>query len=449
MTKVKVEKTEVNKEVKDDIGLDKEEENNEEEVLTAEEILERIKNRNKKEEKEAAKELVSYEFGVIGCGHAGSRIAESFYKLGYEAIALNTATQDLTHIDIPEENKLFLDIGIQGAARDLTRGENAAAQYREDIHDRIDKHLGSSSIIVLCSSMGGGSGAGSLSTVIELLQGVGKPIIVLAILPMVSEDVTAKSNSLETLSKLSQYAADGRIHNLIVVDNARIEAIYEGVSQMEFYSVANKAIVEPLDVFNKFSMKSSAVKPLDSAEFGTLLLNGEGLGIYGQVIVKNYEDEIAISAAVFDGLESNLLASGFNLKEAKYLGFMVIANSDVWKKIPAGAVNYAATMADETFGNPILFRGIYESDDKEDVVRVYSFATGLGLPKSRIDGLKKDVAVQQAVIKTKDEDRKKKLVLETEKDTTVSDVDKIKKRITSRKQGFGKLNEMVVDRRRR
>jgi cell division GTPase FtsZ len=447
MSKVKVEKTKKDDEIKDDIGIDDNEEENKEEKLTADEILEKIKNKKMKSKE---KKEVSLDFGVIGLGQAGSKLAANFYSLGYKGLAINTATQDLSNIKMPEENKVFLDIGIQGAAKDLSRGEEAACQYREDIYKKIDNTLGSCKVLIVCSSLGGGSGAGSLSVIIDLLQNIGKPIVVLAVLPMVSEDIKAKSNSLETLSKLSNYVSNEHIHNLIVVDNARIEAIYEGVSQFEFYDVANKAIIEPLDVFNRMSMKSSEVKSLDSAELATMLLNGEGLSIYGKITIDDYEDETAIAEAVFNGLEGNLLASGFDLKEARYVGFMVMANKNVWKKIPAGSINFASTMIHDTFGNPeSLYKGIYESDDEENLVKVYSFASGLGLPKSRIDGLREDVKVQQAAIKDKDVDRKKKLKLDIGKDNVVSDVDKIKQRIASKKKGFGKLNDMVVDRRRK
>jgi len=447
MPKVKMEKTtKKDDKVEDDLNLDKEELSMKEKDLTVEDILKKIKVSKNEELRDA----VSLDFGIIGCGRAGSKVAESFYQLGYKAIAINTATQDLINVDILEKDKLFLDIGIQGSAKDLQRGEYAALQYREEIYNKIKTTLNLSKVIIVCSSMGGGSGAGSLPVIIDLLQDIGKPIVVLAILPMVSEDVKAKSNSLETLGVLSKHVSNGYIHNLIVVDNARIEAIYDGVSQMEFYNVANKAIVEPLDAFNKFSMKPSNVKALDSAEFATMLLNGEGLSIYGQIIVKDYEDDTSIASAVINGLESNLLASGFDLKEARFAGFMVVANNDVWKKIPAGAINYASTMVNDVFGNPEgSYKGIYESDDEEDIVRVYSFASGLGLPKSRIDGLKDDVLTQEALIKNKDEDRKKKLTLDIGKDSVVSEVDKIKKRISSKGKGFGKLNEMVVDRRRK
>ncbi len=454
----------VDKEIDDDVGLDKqmeskknseEQENmskkDESEQLTAQEILAKINAKEGSEElKDSSEHAVSLKFGVIGCGHAGSRIAEVFYDLGYNAIAMNTATQDLVHINLPEEQKLFLDIGIQGAAKDLARGEEAATQYRKQIQDLIYNVLGSSQVIVVCSSTSGGSGAGSLPMIIDLLQDIGKPIVVIGILPMISEDVKAKTNALDTLAVLSENVRDGKIHNLICIDNARIEAIYDGISQMDFYKVANKAIVESLEVFNKYSLKPSDVKALDSAEFATMLLNGEGLSIYGQITINNYEDDIAIAQAVMSGLEGNLLASGFELKEARFVGFMVIANNSVWKKVPAGAINYASTMINDAFGNPEgSYKGIYEGDDPEEVVKVYTFVSGLGLPRSRIEGLKGDVATQQATLKTKNEERAKKLDLDRGKDDAVLDVDKIKQKITAKTKGFGKLTNLVVDRRKR
>ncbi len=391
---------------------------------------------------------VSFKFGVIGCGHCGARLAAEHFKLGYDAIALNTATQDLVHIDIPEDNKLFLDIGIQGAAKDMSRGEQAAEMYREKIQELILDKLGSSEVIIVCSSTSGGSGAGALPVVIDILQTIGKPIVILAVLPMVSDDVRAKANAVETMAKLANYVREGKAHNLIIVDNARIESINAGVSQMEFFKVANKSIVETLHTINRYSMEPSPDKPLDSAEFATILLNGEGLSIYGQICVHDYEDELAISAAVENGLTENLLAEGFDFKQAKYVGFMAIANENVWKKVPAGAVNFASQMITDKFGNPeSSYRGTYISDDPEDVVKVYTIVSGLSLPESRLDGLKKDVEAQQAIIKAKDVDRAKKLTVASQSNNAISDVEKIKQRLSNKMKGFGKLNSLVVDKR--
>src|SRR5271170_7623203 len=77
-----------------------------------------------------AKKEKGIVFGIVGSGQAGSRIAEAFYKLGYDAVAINTAQQDLKFIDIPESNKLLLEHGLGGAAKDLEIGKAARSEER-------------------------------------------------------------------------------------------------------------------------------------------------------------------------------------------------------------------------------------------------------------------------------------------------------------------------------
>ena len=393
----------------------------------------------------------SLKFGIVGLGQAGSRLAETFHSLGYNVIALNTATQDLVHINIPENKKLFLDIGLQGAAKNTDRGQEAAEQYREEIQKLFFEELGDCEVIVLASSCGGGSGAGSLPTVIDIFQQTGKPIVVIAVLPMVSEDVKTKANTLETMSNFANLVNDNKIQSLIVADNAKIESIYSGVSQMEFYTVANQAIVEPIDVFNTFSMKSSAVKALDSSEWASLLLNGQGLSIYGQMSLVNYEEDTSIAEAVVESLSDNLLAGSFDLTQANHVGYMIIANENVWKKIPAGAVNYVGLMLADIFNNPEgTYKGIYSDESvSEDVVKVYTFVSGLSLPSIRLNELKKEVEAQKANAVSKNKQRSEKLNMDLNKNTVTSEVDKIKNKIANKMSGFGKLTNNVVDRRKK
>ena len=47
----------------------------------------------------------AYRFAIVGIGQGGSRIAETFWKMGYRRVAvMNTAIQDLKPIKIPQEN---------------------------------------------------------------------------------------------------------------------------------------------------------------------------------------------------------------------------------------------------------------------------------------------------------------------------------------------------------
>jgi cell division GTPase FtsZ len=398
-----------------------------------------------------AKKERSLALGIVGSGQAGSRLAEAFYKLGYDCIAINTAMQDLKHINIPDSNKLLLEGTLGGAAKTLSIGHDAAESHRSEILQLVDNKLGHTQVYVFCTSLGGGSGAGSTEVMIDILSSTGKPTIVIAALPMENEDAQTKSNALETLSKLSKFAQSKKIHNLIIVDNAKIESIYSNVSQLDFFDVANKAIVEPIDVFNTLSSSPSSVKAIDNAEFAKLLIDGEGLTVYGSMLVPNFTEDTAIAEAIINNLDGNLLASGFDLKQCKYVGAMIVANKNTWSKIPSVAVNYGMELIQDRCGQPLgIFKGIYSIDEMADnEVKVYTMISGLGLPTSRVEELKKSAQQLIGSAKVKDEVRTSKLTIDTGITDSSSAAQKIKEKIAQKSSAFGKLmSGSVVDRRK-
>lgn len=387
--------------------------------------------------------------GVLGSGQAGSRIAEAFYKLGYDAVAINTAMQDLKFIDIPDANKLLLEYGLGGAAKETEIGKAAAEAHRADIVQLVHEKLGEAQVNVLCLSLGGGSGAGSCETLVDLLSETGKPLVVMTVLPMDTEDAQTKSNALETLSKLARLTQTKKVNNLIVVDNAKIEAIYHDISQVDFYGVANKAIVEPVDIFNTLSSMPSSVKGLDPMEWGKLFTDGEGLTVYGELTIDNFAEETSIAEAVINNLNGNLLAGGFDLKQSRYVGVIIAANKEVWAKIPSSSITYAMAMVNDQCGTPKgVFKGIYTIETPDPVVKVYSMFTGLGLPDSRVTQLKKDAQEHMQSVKGKDEQRNLSLQLDTGTNETISAAQRVKDRIAQKSSAFGKLYNGVVDRRK-
>jgi cell division GTPase FtsZ len=415
----------------------------------------KAKSQAKQQEGKMAAKIVSTKerslaLGVLGSGQAGSRIAEAFYKLGYSSVVVNTAMQDLKFIDIPDSNKLLFAYGLGGAAKEIEIGKAAAEAHRGEILQLINDKLAAAQVHVLCLSLGGGSGAGSCETLVDLLANTGKPLVVITVLPMDTEDAQTKSNALETLSKLAKLTQTKKVNNLIVVDNAKIEAIYQDVSQVEFYGVANKAIVDPIDVFNTLSSMPSSVKGLDPMEWGKLFTDGEGLTVYGELTVENFAEDTAIAEAVVNNLNGNLLAGGFDLKQSKYVGVIITANKEVWAKIPSSSITYAMAMVNDQCGTPKgVFKGIYTVESNEPVVKVYSVFTGLGLPDSRVTQLKKDAQEHMQTVKGKDEQRNLNLQLDTGTNETVSAAQKIKDKITQKSSAFGKLvGSSVVDRRK-
>ena len=392
----------------------------------------------------------SLRVGVIGTGQAGSRLAEAFYKFGYEAVCFNTAPQDLKFIDLPEDHKFHLDYGLGGAAKQLSIGQEAAEAHKESIHALIQNKLENAQFHLLCTSLGGGSGAGSCETMIQILAEMGKPVVVMTVIPMSGDDAQTKRNALETLAKLSRLVQNKTIANLIVVDNAKIESLYAEVGHLDFFTASNRAIVEPLDIFNRLSCKASKVKAIDSTEFGFIFINGGGLCSYGQTLVTNYEDPTAFWEAIQNGLNKGLLSSGFNLKQAKYVGVMLEASKKTWDQIPSANVGFAMTQVQEFCDNPEgAFFGTYETEIKEDGVKVYFMFSGLGLPEPRVEQLKKEVADLESLARNKEAERSVRLTLETNTETTVSQAEKIKQQMATKKSAFGNLfNASVKDKRK-
>lgn len=414
----------------------------------------KAKSQAKQQENKMASKIVSGKerslaIGVVGTGQAGSRIAEAFYKLGYVAVALNTAMQDLKFIDIPDSNKLLLEGTLGGAAKEIEIGRAAAENNRGQILQLLNDKLATSQTNLLCLSLGGGSGAGSCETMVDIMSNLGKPLIVIAALPMDTEDAQTKTNALETLSKLAKLTQSKKVNNLIVVDNAKIEAIYHNVPQVEFYGAANKAIVDPIDVFNTLSSMPSSVKGLDPMEWGKLFVDGEGLTVYGELTVSNFDEETAIAEAVVTNLNGNLLAGGFDLKQSRYVGVIIAANKEVWAKIPSSSITYAMAMVNDQCGTPKgVFKGIYTIDTPDPVVKVYSMFSGLGLPSSRVEQLKKESQAHAQAVKGKDDQRNLTLQLDTGTNETVSAAQKIKDKMAAKSSAFGKLSVGITDRRK-
>lgn len=396
-----------------------------------------------------SKKEKSLRLGIIGSGQCGSRLAECFYQIGgYDAVCLNTANVDLRPISLPDSNKLLLEHGVGGAAKSLEIGHAAADAYRGEILQLVNEKLGDSQVNILCLSLGGGSGSGSAEVLVDLLSGLGKPLVLICVLPADSDDAVSKQNSLETLSKLTKLTQAKKINNLIIVDNSKLEMIHSGVGQFSFFEVANKAIVEPIDLFNTLSSMPSSVKGIDQAEWAKLFIDGEGLSVFGELVVENPLEETGIAESIMGSLSGNLLASGFDLKQAKYVGVIISTTKEKWASIPTSSVNYAMSIINDVCGSPQgVFRGIYAIESNDPKVRVYSFFSGLALPQSRIDGLKKEVEQLTTTTKNKEEQRNLNLNLEPTANSVVSQAQAVKNKIAAKSSAFGKLMGGVQDRR--
>jgi cell division GTPase FtsZ len=339
---------------------------------------------------------VTYAF--IGSGQGGGRLAEAFYNIGYKkTICTNTANQDLSKVDIPEEQKILLDAGEQGAGKNMVKGEEAASNAQQEILDLMKKKFGQVDHIMVCVGAGGGSGGGSTLVLVEsaklYLTHLGQPdadkrVGVIMTLPTAGESASpAVSDNAQLLSKtLVGYAKGGLVSPLIFVDNDKIKKMYPKLSVKKFWPTVNATVAGLFHVFNVIVNKPTEYTTFDTADYMSVMRGG-GCMIMGVTSVKNLDDTNSVSAALKNNLGKTLLAGGFDLKTASHAAAVVLGGEEILEELDNTAIEEGFDTLAMLTGDAMVHRGVYE--DKKPRLNVYTLIGGLAGPDARLADLKK------------------------------------------------------------
>jgi cell division GTPase FtsZ len=337
-------------------------------------------------------------YAFIGSGQGGGRLAEAFHKLGYrKTICVNTANQDLASLTLPEDQKLLISAGEQGAGKDMRVGEAAAAASQQQVFELIKKKFGKVDHIFVCLGAGGGSGGGSSLVLIETakkfltylgVDNVDSRVGVIMSLPTKGECASPNvaRNAQFLAEALCKYAAEKLISPLVIVDNDKIQKMYPRVTVKDFWPTVNATVAGLFHVFNLIPTKPTPYTTFDAADYGSVMRAG-GCMIMGVTSVKDPSAASAISSAIKGNLEKTLLAEGFDLRTATHAAAVVLGGKSVLESVPGlmeaieGGMDTLALMT----GKAMVYRGIYEDD--KDRLAVYTLVGGLASPEKRIKAL--------------------------------------------------------------
>ena len=394
---------------------------------------------------------VSIELAVIGIGQAGSRLAEVFHKKGYDVGVINTSAQDLEFIDVPSHQKLLLGGSLGGTGKDLDLGREIFSDSEDQILGFLSNIADGNNMIYLTISGGGGTGSSSVDTMIPMLFETGLPVGVIYVLPKATEDAQSKKNSIETLSRLAKMTTDNMVSSLIVVDNARIEQIYANLSQSKFWEASNNAIVETLHVFNSLTSKPSKFTSLDPSDFGRIISAGD-CSIYGVMEVEDYMEETSLAEAVIESLGGNMLASGFDLSQARVGGVIIAGPESALEQIPAININYCFHMISQQTNGASIFQGVYSVPSDTDSIKIYSWFAGLGLPKDRVESLKRESEEHEVIAGSKEKNRAAAMTLDLNDNDVNTVAEEVNRKIKRKKSSFNRLQSRskgsLIDRRK-
>ncbi len=335
----------------------------------------------------------AYRLAIVGAGQGGSRLAETFWKLGYRRVCVvNTAKQDMAAIDIPEDRKLL--IGEEGAGKNIKVAQKLAQDRYEDILDFLRRGFkGGYDRLLICVGAGGGTGAGSIGVLLNVAHALsitlgiegdkhdGK-VGVLVALPTRAEGKKVNANASKTLKGLLKATIEKKlITPLVILDNERIKSIYPGLAVAPFWATANQSICHLLHLFNTIAIEDSPYTSFDKADLETVL--NSGVITFGATPIAKWIDATDISYAIRDNLRRNILAGGMDLSQGSVAACVVIGGALVLSKIPQENLEHGFEQLSRILGEgSTVHRGIYQGD-KEGLV-VYTAIGGLGAPEERL-----------------------------------------------------------------
>jgi len=334
---------------------------------------------------------VSFKFCFLGVGQGGSRLAETFSKLGYNRVAaINTASSDLNALSLKQ--KLCIGEG-GGAGKDPAVAAQKLEENKEDVIDFMRYSFGESfDRIFICAGAGGGTGSGMVTPLVnlakevqELVQTQEKQVGVILTLPKKSEGAKVNLNAAITLKNVYSLVREKLISPLILLDNEKVVSLYPNVAVSKFWDVANSNFAGLFHLFNLTSAKDSSYTSFDKNDYKGIL--NSGLILFGASLVKEWNDPVQISRTVRENLKSNLLSSGVNISSGNIAGVIMIGGLEVLDNLPQSHIDQALDQLNRMLRpGSVVHGGVYSGDKPS--LNIFSVIGGLDQPDGKLKELR-------------------------------------------------------------
>jgi cell division GTPase FtsZ len=327
----------------------------------------------------------SLEIVVLGLGQAGGNIAAEFHRRGYRALAFNNAKTDLTALgSLPDAHRIHIGLGAgSGAGSDVEGGRECIAAHADRIRAAVSEHAASADAVVVAAGLGGGIGS-CAPEFIALLRDQGVPIVALTTLPHHYESGVAKIDALYAIRDLADHPPLG----WALIDNAKLARLHHDLPIHAYFEAINRAIVDPLDVFNRLNERESIapIRALGTEDFRTLLLGGGILHYHASDLAKLTATEVfeVVRASLTD---NPIMPSGSDLSSVAYLGLVIEASEQTLASCPFSFFEEIAEQSKRETGGAAVYVGLYRSSEAEDgsaTVRVLACAHALPVGVSEL-----------------------------------------------------------------
>ncbi|WP_148882857.1 FtsZ/tubulin family protein [Thermococcus aciditolerans] len=344
---------------------------------------------------------------IIGVGQCGTKIADLFSLVDFEALALNTSRGDLEYLKhVPHERRILIGeslTGGKGVNANPILGREAMKRDLPLVMRKIGSIIGYEDVDIffLTFGFGGGTGAGGTPVLAEALKEEYPDSLVVAIgaLPLREEGIRPTINAAITIDKLSKIA-----DSIIAIDNNKLKEGGDDISKA--YERINYTIVERIasllalvDVPGEQTLDASDLKFVLKA-FGSFATVGYAKADAGRIK--------SLSRLITRSFESEGLYLEANIESALY-GLVAIHGPP--ETLKAADIFEALNYLTNKIRGKQIFRGFYP-DPREREVEVVTLLSGIYESRSIEDIIitAKQYARSFMEAKEEAENRKKELL---------------------------------------
>lgn len=322
------------------------------------------------------------QVGVIGIGNTGNQIATlAMNELKIPVLAINSSEKDLE--TVPDSVPKKLISSTKGLSQGAGKNRSLAKSYlKESImkvlsSDETNKFLNDMDIIFIASSTGGGTGSGTAPLLANIIKSAyaDTKVILIGVLPVNNEALSAHVNTLEYLNELYSVLEN---QTYMLYDNDR----YAKLPSYLMMEKVNREIVEDINVIRCTYNLTTRFDSIDEQDMMRLV------SFPGRIVVSRLEkiqekdiDGKSIEDMLIDNLKINAHAE--LQRDRKVIASGIITNLS--QTLTESFDNHIPKVR-EFVGDPIHdFNHIYINEDRKLPNNVFLILSGLAKVNDKIN----------------------------------------------------------------
>lgn len=312
--------------------------------------------------------------GIVGIGNTGNQVASLAQdRLKIPVLAINSSAKDLETVPSSVPKKLISS--ADGLSQGAGKNRALAKSYLKDSimaflsSEDVQTFINALDVLFIVSSTGGGTGSGTAPLMANIIQStfVDVKVILIGVLPVNNEALSAHVNTLEYLNELYSQLTN---QTYMLYDNDRLASL----PSYQMMEKVNEEIVSDIDVIRCTYNMTTRFDSIDEQDMMRLIsFPGRIVVARLQKIAEKDLDNVSIEDKLIDVIKKNCHVEAQRDKKVTASGIITNLSSTISETFD----NHVPKVR-EFIGDPIHdFNHIYINEDRKLPNNVFLVLSGL------------------------------------------------------------------------